>query len=94
MTKEITKWRSQVNLHLAENHYSQHIEKMDDPNNTPPMNGEQSNRRLEQTSSSQLPFNETSTRTGERNCIPEAIHTKPGKIRQFQCKFMLATICP
>ena len=41
---------------------------MDDPNNTPPTNGEQSNRRLEQTSSSQLPFNETSTRTGERTC--------------------------
>ena len=41
---------------------------MDDPNNTPPTNGEQSNWSLEQTSRSQLPFNETSTRTGERTC--------------------------
>ena len=68
MTKDITTWHSQANLRSAENHYSQHIEIKDDPNNTPPTNGEQSNRRLEQTSSSQLPFNETSTRTGERTC--------------------------
>ena len=41
---------------------------MDDPNSTPPTNGEQSNRRLEQASLSQLPFNETSTRTGKQTC--------------------------
>ena len=41
---------------------------MDDTNNTTPTNGKQSNRRLEQTSSSHIPFNETSARTAERTC--------------------------
>ena len=41
---------------------------MDESHSTPPTNGEQSNRSLDQSSSTRQPPNETSMRTGERTC--------------------------
>ena len=66
-SKEITTWCSQANLHLAKN-YCKRLSKMDESHITPPTNGEQPNRSLDQSSSTRPPLNETSMRTGERNC--------------------------
>ena len=41
---------------------------MDESRNTPPTNGEQPNRSLDQSSSTRQPPNEISMRTGERTC--------------------------
>ena len=41
---------------------------MDESHITPPTNGEQPNRSLDQSSSTRPPLNETSMRTGERTC--------------------------
>ena len=68
MTKGVTTRRSQANLHLAKNHYKQHIKRMGDSDNASPANGEQPNQKLDQTLSNRPPLNETSMRTGERTC--------------------------
>ena len=68
MTKGVTTWRSQPNLHLAKNHYKQHIKRMGDSDNASPANGEQPNRMQDQMSSNRPPLNETSMRTGEWTC--------------------------
>ena len=59
-----------VSLTLIQNNsneYTNH-QQMDDTNNTSPQNSGYSRRATEQSSSRQLPFNDTTPRVGERTC--------------------------
>ena len=83
MTKGVTTWCSQANLHLAKNHYKQHIKRMGDSDNASPANGEQPNRMLDQTSSNRPPLIETSMRTGERICTQKLCKSSMEKYDSF-----------
>ena len=62
---------------------------MDDTNNTPPMNRGRTHQTTEQ-ASGRLPFNEATTKTGERTCTQK--QTKP--IWTTPIKRMVAQVHP